>query len=717
VEKVGAGRGVTMGRFTDIGYLSQQPTITYYNGVQTVKLEEAAMTETKPREDLEGCAICGGTAVRRFKPTTGSRWTECQKCQLGRAPLDIPGNNGRDKHTDTGLDAVWDQTHKILKLAPVDMRKDLLPKLCVGHWEEILRVAVACAHCGNTPTLDVKWPRCAVCGNHTSSNVVLTARTAHVNYDDWNKAQVTEMYGKKQEKPEPCICGATSVPVVTHYVFCTACSFGGAHDDIKPEADKACTRQEATTAWNKRIQELRVLVAALPACSCGERPLLRPQGLPYRHYRRYCVECGVCEVKTEARGTIAAVLTAWQDLHKVEAPVEGLSFLDENNLEHCALCGEVAKMGSWWPWCPTCHDETADRDLFKAGGTYSQDNCAAWNTEQQTLRKKQQEGWRLFKPGIPLLVAPCAKCGTRHKTGQNSHWPTCRECGQSTETNAAYLAERARQGGTFGFAANIEDWNTEQKRLREAAGETQPVDCSCGGKAVAVQTFGGGSYYYMCERCRYGASAHDSSPKPVPTKQEAVQAWAVQAWNKITKNRTKENPAAVGDIRKASTYFRTYAGDDVDSGICINGKMIKGPRLTFQTNKEDTIMQDIKNAVNATNATTINNIKDGAKQAAAVKAEKVVMEQFKRLLGDSFPESFYATPIGEAVLDMTACYLATLATNLFPQMPAAALVKEFTAHAMTGVTAKAADPILEMAKELISGLATHPALLGDANKK
>jgi hypothetical protein len=88
------------------------------------------------------------------------------------------------------------------------------------------------------------------------------------------------------------------------------------------------------------------------------------------------------------------------------------------------------------------------------------------------------------------------------------------------------------------------------------------------------------------------------------------------------------------------------------------------------------------------------------------------MEQVRRLLGDSFPEEFYQTPLGEAVIDLGACYLVIFAARAFPQMPAAAEVDDYAQHAMVGVSAKSFAPLMQMAQELLSGVAEQAKLAG-----
>ncbi len=131
---------------------------------------------------------------------------------------------------------------------------------------------------------------------------------------------------------------------------------------------------------------------------------------------------------------------------------------------------------------------------------------------------------------------------------------------------------------------------------------------------------------------------------------------------------------------------------------------------TQESNKEGSTMEKITQALATTNKSTVDNVKTGIKQGAAVKAEKVIMEQMKRLVGDSFPADFYATSLGEFVMDVGACYLAALAAEVLPQIPAAGAVKEYAGHAVVGVTAKATEPLLQTAEQLITGIAGQAAL-------
>lgn len=85
-------------------------------------------------------------------------------------------------------------------------------------------------------------------------------------------------------------------------------------------------------------------------------------------------------------------------------------------------------------------------------------------------------------------------------------------------------------------------------------------------------------------------------------------------------------------------------------------------------NKEDNTMDNIKVAFEQANTIAATSVKLGAQQAIAVTAKKAIMEQVKKLLGDSFPEEFYATPLGEAVIDLGACHLVNFCANAFPTM-------------------------------------------------
>lgn len=122
-------------------------------------------------------------------------------------------------------------------------------------------------------------------------------------------------------------------------------------------------------------------------------------------------------------------------------------------------------------------------------------------------------------------------------------------------------------------------------------------------------------------------------------------------------------------------------------------------------------MDNLKKAFEQTNLMMTESAKVGAQQAIATQAEKVIMEQVKKLLGDSFPAEFYQTPLGEAVLDMGCCYLAHMVACSFPTMPMASEVQGYSQHAMTGVAAKSFAPLAAMAQELLQGVAEQAKLV------
>ena len=123
-------------------------------------------------------------------------------------------------------------------------------------------------------------------------------------------------------------------------------------------------------------------------------------------------------------------------------------------------------------------------------------------------------------------------------------------------------------------------------------------------------------------------------------------------------------------------------------------------------------MQDIRDAFNRTNDVATGSIKQGAQQAIGTAAQKAIMQQVRKLLADNFPEEFYQTPFGEALLDGGACYLVQFCANAFPTMPAAEEVREYSAAAMVGVSAKAFAPMMLMAQELLLGVAEQAKLAG-----
>jgi len=129
-------------------------------------------------------------------------------------------------------------------------------------------------------------------------------------------------------------------------------------------------------------------------------------------------------------------------------------------------------------------------------------------------------------------------------------------------------------------------------------------------------------------------------------------------------------------------------------------------RVSVNKNKEgkDNRMTDLNNAIRCSNDAAANAVKDGVKQALAVQAQQAIVQQVKQLLGDSFPEEFYGTPIGKAVLDLGACYLVHAAALMFPQVPMADKAQEYAQRAMVGVTAQNVAPLMTAAQQLIAGV-------------
>lgn len=123
-------------------------------------------------------------------------------------------------------------------------------------------------------------------------------------------------------------------------------------------------------------------------------------------------------------------------------------------------------------------------------------------------------------------------------------------------------------------------------------------------------------------------------------------------------------------------------------------------------------MNDLSQTFTKTNDDAAEALKAGAKQAIGVAAQKAIMDQFRKLLKDQFPTKFYATPLGEAIMDGGACYAVLMATGAFPEMPMAAEVNEYTQSALVGVTAKSFVPLMAMVQQMIAGLADQAKLAG-----
>lgn len=129
-----------------------------------------------------------------------------------------------------------------------------------------------------------------------------------------------------------------------------------------------------------------------------------------------------------------------------------------------------------------------------------------------------------------------------------------------------------------------------------------------------------------------------------------------------------------------------------------------------------TMNKDITNTIKTTNRQVTRSAQRGAKQAIALEAKTLLVGQVKEMLGGHFPDEFYQTPIGKAVIDMGACYLCSAATQMFPTMLGANKVGEFSEHAMTGVAQESFTPLLGTVRALFAGLAEKAALVSPPSK-
>jgi hypothetical protein len=94
----------------------------------------------------------------------------------------------------------------------------------------------------------------------------------------------------------------------------------------------------------------------------------------------------------------------------------------------------------------------------------------------------------------------------------------------------------------------------------------------------------------------------------------------------------------------------------------------------------------LSSALTETNRIMVERIKEGAKTAGAVTAQRLVTSQVLALFGESLPKEFLETPIGKALTDIGTCYLAHTVATMFPNIPGAEVVKEVAGLAAQGAT-------------------------------
>lgn len=260
-------------------------------------------------------------------------------------------------------------------------------------------------------------------------------------------------------------------------------------------------------------------------------------------------------------------------------------------------------------------------------------------------------------------------------------------------------------------------WNKQQEEINQIR---QGAECDDCGKAPTI--YYGGSKRWGLKCCGIHATG--------PSLKIALDTWVKRNYGTYKKPEVptvkvmwrnivvEENNKAMSvyyhlckqcDYNYVSTKLHPICPKCRHSGI-VSYEQETNPSGEFK--KEDNTMDKFGTAFYATNIAATTAIKQGAQQAIAVTAEKAIVEQVKRLLGDSFPEEFYCTPLGEAVVDLGCCYLVHFCTHAFREMPAAETVREYSAAAMVGVSAKSFAPLTKMAQELLMGVAEQAKLAG-----
>jgi hypothetical protein len=120
--------------------------------------------------------------------------------------------------------------------------------------------------------------------------------------------------------------------------------------------------------------------------------------------------------------------------------------------------------------------------------------------------------------------------------------------------------------------------------------------------------------------------------------------------------------------------------------------------------QEDT-MKNVKDAFVQTNNKALKAVQAGAAQAGAHVAHELLLAQIKKMCGKHFPEEFFATPVGAAVLGMGSAYALLLASGMVDH-PLAERANQVAELALTAATYESATPLLNSAKELVEGVVT-----------
>lgn len=588
--------------------------------------------------------------------------------------------------------------------------------------------AVPCGKCASTKLQHDKdryhEVKCRDCDNHVRNYI--GPKNA---VDEWNRQQprlrkqLVKEVAKVATPPKPdllpCGCGndllewnhtVVLVGSTNGHVTCPKCGFRLEH---------LGSFNQLVQKWNKRQQD------NVPSCpECGKRPTIQ-QDIPENDAVTFEVDCGTegCVGQDTCRGnTYKAALAAWKQIceeHKCQTrpvcPNCGcLSVMDRDNEQgYRVRCGK----------CPTA-------TLQHATITEAHD---AWGRLVGKAHQDKTTGKRPTCPdcgGVPSLI--------RQENGLL--FVQCCCCSKRT---APYKVTR------YAWAAWAKATATTKARQDES---THPVCPDCGGTAepagcldLDVPTNDTWAIY-----CKCGKRTLDYHKK-----KEAWEAWAVwdtyvasqdkapaplRAWkcasplcgHELGYTVTRPTRCPVCDYQgfveitkqqETSSvnekYQCIYCGLDVQTQdqagrrTCINCGRTAFRKIE-QNPTEEKQMNDIKTTFDQTNTVAIAAAKQGAQQAIAVKAQEVIMDQARKLLGDKFPDELYCTPLGAAALNIGMCYAVLFAANAFPDMPGAPEVQQYSKAAMVGCTAKSFEPMMQMAQELFAGIAAQAKLAGIA---
>ncbi|MFA5135326.1 MAG: hypothetical protein WC505_06110 [Patescibacteria group bacterium] len=172
-------------------------------------------------------------------------------------------------------------------------------------------------------------------------------------------------------------------------------------------------------------------------------------------------------------------------------------------------------------------------------------------------------------------------------------------------------------------------------------------------------------------------------------------------------------------VKKEVGGFRathTRNGDSTQFGVT-NDTWIRADRFEYMGNEQSTtvacatqpvtevtqeIIMNVKQVIDTTNTKAIQAVQAGAAQAGAHAAQEVLLAQVKKMCGPHFPDEFFATEVGKALLSMGSAYMLMLATQAV-QHPLASQANRVAELALTAATYESAGPLLARGKALIEG--------------